>query len=260
MNKNKKLIIANWKLNPTTLKDAKKLFTDIKKVASKTQKVQTVICPPFVYINELSKMYAGHRIEIGAQDVFWEDRGSYTGEVSPAMLKNVGAKYVIIGHSERRALGESNDDVNKKMITALKAGLNVILCIGESKRDSQALYLKFLTQELESAFEGVHKKYLNNITIAYEPIWTIGKTAGDAMSPHKMHEMYIFIRKILTEVFDKKAASDVPVIYGGSVEPENAQELLAYGEIDGFLVGHASLDADEFNKILKIANEKNTRS
>jgi triosephosphate isomerase len=254
MSKNKKLIIANWKLHPTTLKDAKKLFFDVKKVASKTGKVQTVICSPSVYINELNKMYSGHRIAVGAQDVFWEDEGSYTGELSPVALKSVGAKYVIIGHSERRALGESNADVNKKMIAALKAGLNVILCIGEIKRDSQALYLKFLREELESAFQGVQKKNLNNLIVAYEPIWAIGKTADDAMSPHKMHEMYIFIRKILTELYTKNTAFDVPIIYGGSAEPGNIKELLNSGEIDGFLVGHASLKASEFNEILQIAN------
>lgn len=254
MSKNKKLIIANWKLNPETLKDAKKLFIEIKKVASKTQKVQTVVCSPSLYISELSKMYSGHRIEIGAQDVFWENKGKYTGELSPTALKSVGAKYTMIGHSERRVLGESNSDVNKKMITALKAGLNVILCIGESKRDSQALYLKFLQEELESALLGVPKNHLKNLIITYEPLWAIGKTAGDAVSPHQMHEMYIFIRKILTELYTKNIAFNVPIIYGGSAEPDNVKELLDSGEIDGFLIGHASLKAGQFNEILKITN------
>lgn len=254
MSKNKKLIIANWKLNPETLKDAKKLFTNIKKVASKTQNVQTVICSPSVYISELSKMYSGHRVEVGAQDVFWENKGSYTGELSPTALKSVGAKYVIIGHSERRALGENNIDVNKKMIAALKAGLNVVLCVGESKRDSQALYLKFLREELESALESVLKNHIKNLIITYEPLWAIGKSADDAVSSHQMHEMYIFIRKILTELYGKNIAFNVPIIYGGSAEPDNVKELLDSGEIDGFLVGHASLKADQFNEILKITN------
>ena len=260
MSKNKKLIIANWKLNPETLKDAKKLFADIKKTASKTQKVQTVICPPSVYITELNKMYSGHRIEVGAQDVFWENKGSYTGELSPTVLKSVGAKYVIIGHSERRVLGESNADVNKKMIAALKAGLNVVLCIGESKRDSQALYLKFLKEEIESALSGVPRNHLKNLIITYEPIWAIGKTEDDAVSPHQMHEMYIFIKKILTEIYTKNIAFSVPIIYGGSAEPDNVEKLLADGEIDGFLVGHASLKAGQFNEILKITNMGKGRS
>lgn len=254
MLKDKKLIIANWKLNPNSLKEAKKLFFDIKKIASKTSKIQTIICPPFVYINELNKMYSGHRISIGAQNTFWEEEGSYTGEISSKMLKDVGVKYVIIGHSERRALGETDKDINKKVISAFKAGLNIILCIGENKRDPQALYLKFLKEELQNALLSVQNKNLKNLIIAYEPIWAIGKTADDAISSHQMHEMYIFIRKTLTEIFDKKNASYPPIIYGGSVETKNTEELLAYGEIDGFLVGHASVKPEQFNKILEITN------
>jgi triosephosphate isomerase (TIM) len=254
MSKNKKLIIANWKLNPTNLKDAKKLFIDIKKTASKTQKVQIVICPPSIYINELNKMYSGHRITLGAQDAFWENKGSYTGELSPMALKSIGAKYVIIGHSERRALGESNTDVNKKVINILKNKLNVILCVGESKRDSQAFYLKFLREELESALSDVPQNYLKNLIIAYEPLWAIGKSVDNAVSPHQMHEMYLFIKKILIEIYTKNIAFSVPIIYGGSVEPDNVKGLLDSGEIDGFLVGHASLKAEQFNEILKITN------
>jgi triosephosphate isomerase len=217
--------------------------------------VQSIICPPFIFLSELNELYSGHRIVLGAQDVFWEKGGAYTGEISPEEIKSVGAKYVILGHSERRALGETNEIVNEKVIASLKAGLNVILCIGESNRDSYALYLKFLREELESALLDVPKKELNNLIVAYEPIWAIGKRAKDAMSPHKMHEMSIFIKKILTETFDKKSASKVPVLYGGSVEPENAEGLLALGEIDGFLLGHASLDAGQFNEILRIASK-----
>jgi triosephosphate isomerase len=259
MTKNKKLIIANWKLNPKTLKDAKKLFSDIKKVGSTTRNIQTVICSPSIYINELNKMYSGHRVEVGAQDVFWENEGSHTGEISPVALKSVGAKYVIIGHSERRALGETNVDVNKKVVATLKEGLNVVLCIGESKRDSQALYLKFLQEELESALIGVPKNHLKNLIVTYEPVWAIGKTAGDAVSSHQMHEMSIFIKKILIGLYGKNTMQNVPIIYGGSAEPGNVRELLDKGEVDGFLVGHASLKASEFNEILKITNEKNPR-
>ena len=156
----KKLIIANWKMNPQTLVDAKKIFLATKKTASRAMNVQTVICPPYVYLTELNKLYSGHKISLGAQNVFWEESGAYTGEVSPNEIKSVGAKYVIVGHSERRALGETNKIVNKKVIASLKAGLNVILCIGESKRDSHALYLKFLREEIERALAGVQKKNL----------------------------------------------------------------------------------------------------
>ncbi|MFQ5661943.1 MAG: triose-phosphate isomerase [Candidatus Paceibacteria bacterium] len=260
MPKNKKLIVANWKMNPQSLTDAKKLFLSIKKTASKLTNVQTVICPPYVFISPLNKLYSGHRIALGVQDVFWKEKGSYTGEVSPEEIKSVGAKYVILGHSERRELGETNEMVNKKVIASLKAGLNVILCIGESKRDAHALYLKFLTEELKTALSGVQRKMLRNLIVAYEPIWAIGKTTDDAMSPHKMHEMNIFIKKIFAELYDKKTALNIPIIYGGSAEPGNVKELLREGEIDGFLVGHASLDAGEFSEILKIANAGKGRS
>jgi triosephosphate isomerase (TIM) len=252
----KKIIIANWKMNPQTLKEANKLFSGVNKIASRLRNVQTVICPPYVYLSEFNRLSSGHRVALGAQDVFWEENGPHTGELSSQMLKSVGAKYVIIGHSERRAIGESNADVNKKVITALKAGLNVILCIGESKRDSQAFYLKFLREEIESALSSVPKNHLKNLIIAYEPIWAIGKTADNALSSHQMHEMYIFIRKILAEIYTKNIAFNAPIIYGGSAEPDNVKELLDNGEIDGFLVGHASLEAGQFNEILNIANKK----
>lgn len=250
----KKLVVANWKMNPQTLADAKKLFFAVKKAASRMSNVQTVICPPVVYLSELNKLYSGHRISLGAQNVFWEKKGSYTGEISSDEIKSVGGKFVIVGHSERRALGETNEIVNKKIIASLKAGLNVILCIGENKRDSYALYLKFLRNEIEGALFGVSKKMLKNLIIAYEPIWAIGKTEHDAISPHQMHEMCIFIKKIFIELYGKKFTFNVPIIYGGSVEPGNVDKLLAQEEIDGFLVGHASLKADQFNEILRITN------
>src|SRR3989338_6037574 len=166
MIKNKKLIVANWKMNPTTLAEAKKLFENIKKTASKVKNIQTVICPPSVYLSELGKLYSGRRIALGAQDVFWEKKGAYTGEQSSKMIKDIGAKYVIIGHSERRERGETNEMVNKKIITSLEEGLNVILCIGEKVRDLQALYLKFLEEEIRSAcksltFSPIHKITFN---------------------------------------------------------------------------------------------------
>ncbi|PIT96894.1 triose-phosphate isomerase [Candidatus Campbellbacteria bacterium CG10_big_fil_rev_8_21_14_0_10_35_52] len=254
MIKNKKLIVANWKMNPTTLAEAKKLFEGIKKTASKVRNTQTVICPPSVYLSELKKFYFGHKIAFGAQDVFWEKDGPYTGEQSPEMIKDIGAKYVIIGHSERRERGETNEMVNKKVIASLKEGLNVILCIGEKVRDLQALYLKFLEEEIRSALLGAQKKNIHNLIIAYEPIWAIGKTADNAIFPHQMHEMYIFIKKIITGFYDKKLAFSVPILYGGSVESYNAELLLTQGEADGFLVGHNSLNSSKFGEILKIAD------
>lgn len=241
-------------MNPKSFKEAKKLFLDIKETASRGQKTQTVICPPSVFISELGKLYSGHRIAFGAQNIFWENNGAYTGELSSEMVKSAGARYVIIGHSERRELGETNKDVNKKIISALKSGLYAILCVGERNRDSQALYLQFLKEELESALFGVSKNNLKNLIVAYEPIWAIGKTKDNAISPYQMHQMYIFIRKTIMELYGKNIAINLPIIYGGSIESGNTRGLLAQGEIDGFLVGHTSLVASEFNKILKITN------
>lgn len=252
--KNKKIIIANWKMNPTSKVEAKKLFNGIKKTAVSLRNVDTIICPPFIYLSELKKLYSGKKIAIGAQNVFGEVKGSFTGEINASQLKDMGATYVIIGHSERRALGETDEMVNDKLVLALKEGLNVILCIGESERDSHGKYLHFLREQITSAFLKVKPNDLSNIMIAYEPIWAIGKTGDDAITPQKLHETTLFIKRVLMDLYNKKVAMDTSIIYGGSVEPENTEALLSDGEVQGFLVGHASLDAKSFGEILNIAN------
>lgn len=247
-------VVANWKLNPPTIADAKKLFVQVKKSASSMRGVRIVICPPTLYLAELRKFYVGRKIAFGAQDVFWETSGSHTGEIAPSMIKSVGGAYVIVGHSERRARGETNEMVQKKVLAALAEKLTVVLCIGEKERDKNGEYLSFLKEELNEALVGVEALSLKRIVIAYEPIWAIGKSAVHALTPERMHEMSLFIRKVLTEKYDKASALSVPVLYGGSVEPGNADALLANGDIDGFLVGHASLDATSFSSILEITD------
>lgn len=250
----KKLIIANWKMNPSNVKDAKQLFVGIKQTASKLSNVQTVIAPPYLYLAELSKLYKGHRISLGGQDMFWEKKGSFTGEISGAMLKDLGATYVIVGHSERRALGESDDDINKKVLAAIQADLTTVLCIGESDRDHKGgTHLTFITNQLESALKGVSKNKLSKIVIAYEPIWAIGKSEEDAMKGDELHETVLFIRKIVAGLFGKSAALKIPVLYGGSAEEGNTKVLLTEGMVDGLLVGHASLSVREFSEMLRIA-------
>lgn len=257
MKKNKTYVIANWKMNPTTLSEALNLFDGIKSASSRAQNVTTVICPPSVFLTELRLSYTGQKIFFGAQDSFWEEKGSYTGYVSPKMLKSIDIDYVILGHSERRALGEDNETVRKKVSEALDEELNVILCVGERERDSQGEYLSFLREELKSALEGVPTQMLKKIIIAYEPIWAIGKSAEMAMKPQDVHETVIFVRKILAELYDVDTAHSVPVLYGGSTEPSNVALLFEKGEIDGFLVGHASLVPEDFNEIVAIANKNN---
>ena len=252
----KKLIIANWKMNPESVLKAKELFLGIKKTARTLSNVQTVIAPPFVYLRELSLRYRGHRIAFSGQDMFWEKKGSFTGEISGAMLKDAGASYVIIGHSERRALGESDDMVHKKIKAALKASFIVVVCIGEKERDHQSgNHFSFLSAQLESALQGISKSTLQNVVIAYEPIWAIGKTQEEAMKAEELHETVLFIRKIIAQLFGKNNAFTVPILYGGSAEKGNTEALFTKGMVDGLLVGHASLKVNEFSDMLRIAHK-----
>lgn len=254
MKTTKKIIIGNWKMAPATQKDAKQIFTAIKKIAGKKKNVQTVICPPFIQVTELAKMVSGHRCVVGAQDLFWEKEGSYTGEVSAEMLKDAKAQYVIIGHSERRALGETNTDIAKKVAVAVKAGLTAVLCVGESEHDEHGEYIRFLTDEIKESLAAINRPMLGKLVIAYEPIWAIGKASKDAAKPHDVLEITILIRKVLADMFGKSHAMNVPILYGGSVDPTNTRSFLEEGGVAGLLIGRASRDAKKFEKILDIAD------
>ena len=239
---------------PLTMNEAKVTFGAIKKTAGGLRNVQTVICPPNIYINELKKTVSGHRCVVGAQNSFWSEEPASTGEVSPKMLNNLGVGYVILGHSERRALGETDEIVSMKVKACLKEGLTVVLCVGESKRDEHGEYTKFIKNELIASLAGISKKNLKNIIVAYEPIWAIGKKAKRAASPEDALEVSILIKKILTDSFGKEAAMKTPILYGGSANPKNSESFLTDGGADGLLVGRASLDAKKFSEMLKIAN------
>lgn len=256
MKKEKQLIIANWKMHPSTLGESKKLFNGIKKTANTLRNVQTVVCPPFVFLPELKKLFKGHRIALGGQNVFSETAGSFTGEVSPLQLKDSGATYVIVGHSERRAMGETNAMVNGKVLLAHKTGFVVVMCVGESERDNHGKYLQFLREQITEGLEGLKAKDLATIVIAYEPIWAIGKTGDDAITPQKLHETALYIRRVIGETYSQKIAAGATILYGGSVKPENAEELLNDTDVQGFLVGGASLNAKDFGEILTIGNKK----
>ena len=254
MTKNKKLIVANWKMNPATHTEASFLFKGIVKTANKLRNVQTVICPPFVFLDKLTKGYNGTKVLLGGQDVFYEESGAHTGEVSASQLYSVGADYVIIGHSERRARGETDEDVRAKIKIALEHKLIPIICVGESERDSHGKYLAFLRHQIVTALSKSKTSDLNKVIIAYEPICAIGRTGKDAITPQKLHETTLFIRRVLRETFNSKIADSALVLYGGSVKGDNSEELIREGEVQGFLVGGASLKADEFGTILEIAN------
>ncbi|MBI3634465.1 MAG: triose-phosphate isomerase [Candidatus Yonathbacteria bacterium] len=250
--KSKKLIIGNWKMYPASIEEARDKFTKIKKGASVLRNVQTIICPPFIYIGDLKKFITGRRVGLGVQNTWYENEGAYTGEVSPAQISSLGISSVIIGHSERRALGETDEMVNKKVSAALKAGLAVILCVGESERDRDGHYLKHIDNQIRIALRAVSRKDLPKIIIAYEPIWAIGKNALRAASAEDALEVSILIKKTLTSLY-KKNADNVRILYGGSVNGKNAQEFLCNSQIDGLLVGRASLNPIVFSEILKSA-------
>lgn len=250
----KKLIIGNWKMYPASVKDAKAKFMGIKKVASGLRTVQTVVCPPSVYASELKKLVTGHRVVLGAQNAWIENEGAYTGEVSPAMLASLGLGYVIVGHSERRAMGETDELVNKKVLAGVKVGLTAVLCVGESERDSDGEYMKHIAGQLKVALHGIQKKDLAQIVVAYEPIWAIGKHALRAASPEDALEVSILIKKTLADLYGKDGAS-VAILYGGSVDAKNAWEFLLKSQVDGLLVGRASLDPKVFGEILMSAEK-----
>lgn len=245
----KKLVVANWKMNPLTQKEAEKLFGDITKSLSALRKTEVVICPPFIFLSPLKKL--SRKIYLGAQDAFWGDVGAFTGEVSTEMLYNLGARYVILGHSERRSL-EDNTVINNKIKSALLAGLRPVLCVGENIRDEEHGYFNFVKEQLEECLRGMPKNSIGKLIIAYEPVWAISSTPGrrDA-TPADSNEMAIFIRKVITDKFGKDAAK-IRILYGGSASDRDAEEFLRHGGVDGLLVGRASLSAEKFSTIVKI--------
>lgn len=247
------LVVANWKLHPRDAKTAKKIFLSIKDAASKARYVETVVCPPYVFLSSLHDAYKGTKVTLGGQDVFYEEEGAHTGAVSAPMLASMGAKWTIIGHSECRERGDNNKQVAKKVKSALAAGLTIILCVGEKARDHDGAYFTFIRDEIISALDGVTSSQLSQLVIAYEPIWAIGGRAGNACTPEMLHEMTIYIKKVLTERYNNNIAKSVRILYGGSVKPDNAETLLQRGFADGFLVGSASVVPAEFAAIIATA-------
>ncbi|MBU6431022.1 MAG: triose-phosphate isomerase [Patescibacteria group bacterium] len=247
----KKIIIANWKMNPASAKEAENILNGIKKTAVKLKKTQAVICPPFIYFENSRKIIGETaNLFLGAQNSFWQNEGAFTGETSPEMIKNSGGSYVILGHSERRALGETDEMVARKTSFCLKMGLKTVVCVGEKVRDEQGDYLVFLRDELRASLNKIQKKFLKNLIIAYEPIWAIGKKDADAMPPSDIHGTAIYIKKILSEIYGRENASSAPILYGGSAGKENAGEIIKNGGVDGLLVGHQSLNPEIFSEML----------
>jgi len=249
MKRNIPLIVGNWKLNPQTLKEATALATGVAKSHKKTAEPYVAVAPSPVHMTEVSSKIRNSSISISAQNVSTESMGAFTGEVSAMQLRDLGAEFVIIGHSERRAMGETNDEIRTKTTQALKNKLTPIVCIGESKRDSHGDFFSFVETQIRSLCKELTPAQMKKVIIAYEPIWAIGTgktaTAGD------VKEMQLFIVTILTKQYDRNVAKAVRQLYGGSVKPHNAEELQKEGGMNGFLVGGASLKAKDFLEIIK---------
>jgi triosephosphate isomerase len=251
MKKVKKLIVGNWKMNPVDEDKARSIVSLVKKVSLKLKKSEVVVCPPYLYLPLFSKSKSKNFI-LGSQNAHHELSGSYTGEVSFSMLYQYGVRFVIVGHSERRKMGETDEIINRKVKSVVNSGMKAIVCIGESIRDNNGDYLDFIKKQIINALVDVPKKLLENIVIAYEPIWAIG--ASSAMSPRDLHEMTIFIKKVLNDILGVSSA-DIRILYGGSVDRVNADMLIKEGNVSGFLVGRQSLVPKDFAEIVKLVDE-----
>lgn len=246
----KKLIAANWKLykNPQQTKEFLDAFVPLVKEHTRDE---IVVCPPFVDLNAAVEASRGSNIKIGAQDVFWEKEGAYTGEISCDMLLAVGCTHVIIGHSERRQyFGETDDTVNRKLERSLESGLTPIVCVGEVLEEREAgLTDDILRRQCTGAFRGISGRKAAKMVIAYEPVWAIG--TGKTATPEMAAEAHETIRGEVRKAFGEEFANNVRILYGGSVKPENANALMSQEQIDGALVGGASLKPDSFAAIVK---------
>jgi triosephosphate isomerase len=252
----KKIIAGNWKMfktNPEAVRLVKQLNQKLKK--SPAKKSSVVIFPPFTALSKVSDELKGSKIETGAQNLFWEEEGAYTGEVSAKMIKSTGAKWVIVGHSERRQYFKEEEKViNRKIKIALMNKLKVIFCVGETlEMREQNLTKDIVINQVEWGLKGLLPEHLKNLVIAYEPVWAIG--TGKTATPKQAQEIHALIRDILVPLFDEKSSRNMTILYGGSVKPNNAAGLFAQKDIDGALVGGACLKADSFYKIIK-AGEK----
>ena len=244
------LIVANWKAYVETKEKAKELFALSKRLSTAIKRVRIILLPPAPFLAFLAQ---GNRTKIsfGAQDISMTTIGASTGEVSGTMLKQSGATYVLIGHSERRALGETNDTVQQKVRRALSVGLTPIICVGEKERDHDAQYLSYIKEQIQAVFEPLTVPERLKVVIAYEPVWAIGKSAGDALPEREVGEMVLYIRKIIGHYLLGKSAQKIPILYGGSVEPENIRGLAGGAHVDGFLIGHASVQKDMFRETVR---------
>jgi len=246
------VVAGNWKMY-THLAEAEALVRALAALVSDVKNVEVAVCPPFPYLIPVAKTLQGTSVKVGGQNMHWEDEGAFTGEVSPQMLKDAGCHFVILGHSERRQyFGETDEKINRKIKKALSIGLAPIVCVGEMLAEREAgTTEKIIRTQLEGCFQTLTSEDLKKIIIAYEPVWAIG--TGKTATPEQAQEVHRFIRGWLSGAFGKETAESIRIQYGGSVKSDNAKALMSQPDIDGALVGGASLKAEGFAAIVRAA-------
>jgi len=246
------IIAGNWKMYKT-IEESISVAVGLKRRFYTFSEADVVICPPFTALSKVHDQIVDSSIMLGAQDIYWEESGAFTGEISPNMLKDAGCRYVIVGHSERRVIfGETDEDVNKKVKVVLKHGMIPIMCVGEKleERDNGTTF-EILEKQLTRGLKNIAKEKAVRVIIAYEPIWAIG--TGRTATPQQAQEAHKYIRDFAERSYDKETASRIRIQYGGSVKPENIAQLMSQEDVDGALVGGASLDVHSFTEIVENA-------
>lgn len=246
----KPIIAGNWKMNKT-LEEALAFANEVKEAVPSNEKVDAVICAPALFLGQLANAVEGSDVSVGAQNMHFEENGAFTGEISPVALQDIGASYVILGHSERREMfNETDEGVNQKTQAAFKHGLTPIVCVGETleQRENNET-TKLVGDQVEKALQGLTEDQVKKTVIAYEPIWAIG--TGKSSTASDANEVCAHIRQVVEKNFSKSAAEAVRIQYGGSVKPENIKEYMSQSDIDGALVGGASLEANSFLQLLE---------
>ncbi len=244
----KAILVANWKNYPNSLPEAQSLIKDLAKQKLLYKKLALFIAPPLTYLDLVAKSGKSFST-LASQDLSTLEKGTQTGTVTPEILKSFGVRLAILGHSERRAQGESSVDVSLKIKTALKAGITPLVCVGETARDNEGEHFEFLRDQLKTTLATLGKKEAGKILLTYEPVWAIGKSAKQAIDPVELSQTIIFIRKVLSDLFGRDMAESIPLLYGGSVEVANAKTLMKDSGVRGFLVGHESLKPKHFKEI-----------
>ena len=246
------VIAGNWKMYKTD-KEAYELASSLRDSLKDVDSIKVVLCPPYTALSSVKEGILGSNILLGAQNMHWEDEGAFTGEISPQMLLSLGCSFVILGHSERRMyFDETNEIINKKLKKALGAGLTPIVCVGEKLEEREAGKTEEIVEDhIKGAFEGLSQEQAKEVVIAYEPVWAIG--TGKTATPKQANDVHRFIREKLKDLYSREVSEKKIILYGGSVKPENSNDLLCQDDIDGALVGGSSLKPDSFEKIVRSA-------